>query len=103
MTDPRHPTPDPDPLAALAEFEAGPRTLPLAPDHQLYDRQLPELSDAILVALALEAERAWDAARLGGGDVVAASGPRTKFQLATSLRGLTETVRQMQSRARDAS
>lgn len=95
MSDSQSSVPDPDPLDELAELADGPRTLPLPPEHALYDRQLPDLSDAILVALALEAERAWDQARRNRGDVVAASGPRTKYQLATSLRGLTEFVRQM--------
>ena len=90
--------PDEDPLEALAELDAGPRTLPLSPDHPLYAAQLPDLADAVLITLELEADRFWDQARRTGGDVVAASGPRTKYQLAVSLRGLTEFARQMRAR-----
>lgn len=90
--------PDPDPLEALAELAAGPRTLPLAANHPLYVDQLPEFSDAILVALAIEAEGQWDEARKSGGDVTAASGPRTKFQMAVGLRGLTELARKQLAR-----
>lgn len=98
MSKPKFSIPDPDPLEELAELAAGPRTLPLAPDHPLYESQLPEFSDAILVALEIEAEREWDEARKSGGDVLAASGPRTKFQMAVGLRGLTELARQQLAR-----